>query len=335
MNRLAVTRRNFLHITAAVALAEAAPTETVETVKGPIPVSQLGVTLMHEHVMVDFVGADQAAPSRYDAREVFQVALPKLKALRDRGCTTLVECTPAYLGRDPELLRRLSEASGLHILTNTGYYGAANGKYLPKHAFTETAEQLAARWIAERRSGIDPTHIRPAFMKIGVNAGKLSDVDAKLIRAAAMCHTASGLRIHVHTGDGAAAQGIVEVLTKQSIHPGAYVWVHAQNEKNRGIHQQLARAGVWVEFDGVNARSADQHATAILDLATAGQLTLVLISQDSGWYHVGEPGGGQFNAYTYMFDEFLPLLKKRGMTEQQLKMLTVSNPAKVLTPMPA
>jgi phosphotriesterase-related protein len=60
----------------------------------------------------------------------------------------------------------------------------------------------------------------------------------------------------------------------------------------------------------------------------------VLISQDSGWYRVGEPGGGQFNGYTYIFDEFLPLLKKRGLSEQQLRTLTITNPAKVLTPMP-
>ena len=182
MNRVPVTRRDFLRITAAVPLAEAAPAAApVETVRGQIAVSQLGVTLLHEHVMVDFIGADQVSPSRYNPSEVFQAALPKLKALRDRGCTTLVECTPAYLGRDPELLRRLSEASGLHILTNTGYYGAGNGRYLPKHAFTETAEQLASRWIAERRTGIGSTRIRPAFLKIGVNPGKLSDVDAKLI----------------------------------------------------------------------------------------------------------------------------------------------------------
>ena len=334
MNCVPVTRRDFLHITAAVALAEAASGSLVETVNGPIPASQLGVTLMHEHLMVDFIGADQVSPSRYNSSEVFQAALPKLKALRHRGCRALVECTPAYLGRDPDLLRRLSEASGLHILTNTGYYGAGNGKYLPKHAITETAEQLASRWIAERRNGIHSTRIRPAFLKIGVNAGKLSEVDAKLIRAAAICHAATGLRIHVHTGDGVAAQGIVEVLAKQTVHPSAYVWVHAQNEKNRGIHRQLARAGAWLEFDGINPRSADQHATAILDLAAAGLFTRVLISQDSGWYRVGEPGGGQFNGYTYIFDEFLPLLKKRGLIGRQLQTLTITNPAKVLTPAP-
>ena len=77
------------------------------------------------------------------------------------------------------LLRRLSRASKLHILTNTGYYGAANDKFLPPHAFTESADQLAARWIREAREGIDGTGIKPAFMKIGVDAGPLSDVDAQ------------------------------------------------------------------------------------------------------------------------------------------------------------
>ena len=63
----------------------------------------------------------------------------------------------------------MSEASELHILSNTGYYGAANDKHLPAHAFDETAEQLAARWIRECERGIDGTGIKPAFMKIGVD----------------------------------------------------------------------------------------------------------------------------------------------------------------------
>src|SRR5258707_2664095 len=75
-------------------------------------------------------------------------------ALKARGARTFVDCTPAWLGRDPNLLVRLSEASGLHIVTNTGYYGAAQDKYLPAHAFEESAEALAARWTSEWRGRI-------------------------------------------------------------------------------------------------------------------------------------------------------------------------------------
>ena len=108
---------------------------------------------MHEHVLVDFIGAAEVSPARYDADDVFTRALPFLRQAKALGCATLVECTPAYLGRDPRLLRRLAEASGLHILSNTGYYGANKDKHLPPHAFTETPQQLAARWIRECEHG--------------------------------------------------------------------------------------------------------------------------------------------------------------------------------------
>ena len=165
--------------------AAPARADRIDTVTGPIAADRLGVTLMHEHVLVDFIGAAQVSPSRYDANAVFAAVLPHLQQVRRLGCETLVECTPAYLGRDPRLLKRLSQASGVHILSNTGYYGAAQDKHLPPHAFDETAEQLSARWIREWQRGIDDTGIKPAFMKIGVDGSPLSAVDAKLVRAAA------------------------------------------------------------------------------------------------------------------------------------------------------
>src|SRR5688572_9296104 len=119
----------------------AANTKIVQTVRGAVPIDKLGVTLMHEHVLVNFTGAS------YDRDEAFRTALPKLEDLYDRGCRTLVECTPDYIGRDVKLLRRLSVACGLHILTNTGYYAAANDKYVPEHAWKESPARIAERWI--------------------------------------------------------------------------------------------------------------------------------------------------------------------------------------------
>ena len=122
---------------------------TIHTVRGPIDVGQMGVTLVHEHVLVDFVGAEKVSRSRYDADEAFRTILPHLQELQARGCRTLLECTPAYLGRDPLLLRRLSEASGLHIVTNTGYYGAGE-----RHRRAEArprGDRAAARRPVDRR----------------------------------------------------------------------------------------------------------------------------------------------------------------------------------------
>jgi phosphotriesterase-related protein len=325
-------RRDFLGTLAAAASLPGAERQ-VQTVTGPIPVSKLGTTLMHEHVMVDFVGAGEVSPSRYNADEVFKTALPKLKALADAGCQTLVECTPAYLGRDVALLQRLSKASGLQILTNTGYYGAANDKFVPKHAFTESPVDLAQRWTREALDGIDGTGIRPAFIKSGVDSGPLSAIDAKLVGAAALCSKTTGLRMHVHTGNGVAAKAIYDMLTKLMIDPAAYVWVHAQDEKDIFTHHELAMVRVWLEFDGINPKSAELHLKLLEAIAGKGDLAKVLISQDSGWYRVGEPGGGEFNGYTYLFEEFLPAMRKRGFTEAQIRTLLVDNPARVLTPL--
>ncbi len=60
--------------------------------------------LVHEHVLVDFIGAGEIHPGRYDAEEVFRAARPKLEEVQRLGCRRLVECTPNFLGRDARLM---------------------------------------------------------------------------------------------------------------------------------------------------------------------------------------------------------------------------------------
>lgn len=304
----------------------------VATVLGPVRPAELGVTLMHEHVLVDFVGAAEVGPHRYDADEAFRVALPHLEALAARGCRTLVECTPAYLGRDVALLQRLSRASGLHLITNTGYYGAAEDRFVPAHAYEASEAQLSARWTAETEAGIDGTGVRPGFLKSGVDAGALSEIDRKLVRAAALCHLRTGLSLAIHTGDGAAAMDVITTLEGEGVAASAYVWVHAQNEGRRELHLRAAEAGAFVEFDGVSERSLDSSVEAVTDLWRRGLASRVLVSQDAGWYHVGEPGGGTFRGYTTLFDAFVPALRRAGFGDADVEQLLVGNPARALVP---
>ncbi len=304
----------------------------VETVTGRIPADRLGVTLVHEHVLVDFIGAAEVSPRRYDRAAAFRKALPFLKQVHALGGRTLVECTPAYLGRDPQLLKQLSEATGLNVLTNTGYYGAANDKFVPPHAWKETAEQLAARWIAEARNGIEDTGIKPAFMKIGVDAGPLSDIDARLVAAAARTHLVVGLPVWSHTGDGAAALAQVALLKREGLPLRAFVWVHAQNERDTAVHRRVAEEGAWISFDGLAADNVDQYLTLVTTMRAAGLLNRVLISHDAGWYHVGEAGGGTYRSHDTLFTTFIPRLRASGFGEAEIQQLVVENPRRALTP---
>jgi phosphotriesterase-related protein len=317
-----ISRRAFVGGCAAVvvggaraAARDAAPAvQMVQTVLGPVSPETLGPTLVHEHLLVDFVGAAQVSRGRYDRDAVVARMLPFLEQIRAEGARTVVDATPAWIGRDPELLKRLSEASGIAIITTTGYYGAADDKYLPPHAWQDSAEQLSARWIAEARDGIEGTGIRPGIVKIGVDKGPLSEIDAKLVRAAARVHRATGLPIASHTGDGAAALAELDLLVSEGVPPNAFVWVHAQDEGDAAVHRRLATRGAWVEFDGLSDSRLDAHVQLVLDMRAHGLLGRTLVSHDAGWYHVGEPNGGDVRPFTSMFEHFLPALRKAGVT---------------------
>jgi phosphotriesterase-related protein len=217
----------------------------IMTVNGPVSSREMGVSLIHEHILVDFIGADSTTDRRWNKGKVIERAMPFLKQIKDLGCQTLVECTPEFLGRDPLLLKSLSGSTGLNILTNTGYYGAVNNKYIPQYAFTESADQLAARWILEWDNGIDGTGIKPGFIKIGVASGNLSDMHKKLVTAAARTHLKTGLTIASHTGPAIPAFEQLEILKNEGVNPDAFIWVHAQAEKDMSNHIKAARTGAW------------------------------------------------------------------------------------------
>jgi predicted metal-dependent phosphotriesterase family hydrolase len=338
-----LSRRTFLRTTATCAGAVLIPqtfgAETaaqVMTVLGPIAPEKLGVTLSHEHAVVDFLGAEKSKVLRHDAEEAFTTILPHLKKLKTWGCQTLAECTPNYIGRDVRLLRRLASASGLNILTNTGYYGAAGNKFLPRHAFTESAEQLSARWMLEWREGIDGSGVRPGFIKLGVGNGKLPELHAKLVRAAARVHRQSGLTIAIHTGDGEAALDEISILRDEKVSPNALIWIHAQNDS--GAKQlEAARLGAWISLDGYSAseKNRERYKKFLTDLKKEKLLGRVLLSHDHFWSVEGEGergslklhAGGATNAYESIFTQLLPDLRESGFDEDDIKQLTIGNPA--------
>ena len=240
-----INRRNFIQksilaSTSAMILPHltwaAAEEDIVMTVRGPIRSSTLGFTLTHEHILVDFIGAEKYSKNRYDVDEVYNTALPFLKDVKNKGCSTFMDCSPAYLGRDVQLFKRLAETTGLNILTNTGYYGAASELFLPPHVYTESAEQIAARWIKEWTNGIEGTGIKPGFIKTSVDNAPLTNAQRKIIEAAALTHLATGLTIAVHTGNGEAAKEQLTILNSYGVSPSARIWVHAQNEVDKTYH---------------------------------------------------------------------------------------------------
>jgi len=302
--------------------------EIAMTVNGAIHAQQMGFTLTHEHVMADFIGAEKFSKDRYNADEVFNTALPFVKDAKAKGVDTFIDCTPAYLGRDASILKRLSDAVGINMLTTTGYYGAVNEKFVPKHAYLETAQQLADRWIAEWNHGIEGTSIKPGLIKTSTDKGPLTPMQRKLIQAAGITHLSTGLTIAVHSGNGTAAFEQLEILKEQGVSPSARIWVHAQNETNTDMHIRAGKLKTWVSFDGVNPDTLQTNVDHLKTMKENNLLEQVLVSQDSGWYHVGDPKGGNFKPYTCVITQFIPLLQQNGFTKGEIDLIFKTNPAK-------
>ncbi len=308
-------------------------TQVVMTVKGSVHPDEMGITLTHEHIIVDFIGADSTGPHRWNKDTVVAEVEPFLKQIYDLGCRTFIDCSPDYLGRDVEILSELSSRTGLHIITNTGYYGAYQNKYVPQHAFTDNAQELAARWIAEWENGIGDSGIKPGIIKIGVDGQEpLTEMHRKLVKAAALTHLASGLVIASHTGPETTIFEQKEILADAGVAPNALIWTHAQRG-TRESHIEAARTGIWVSLDNVtdNEDNIKNYVQMLQNLKKNDLLDKVLLSHDAGWYDVGNIFGTGFRPYTSIFTKLIPALKESGFTEEDIHQLMVENPKQAYT----
>lgn len=307
--------------------------QIIMTVQGPIPASAMGVTLSHEHVLVDFIGADSTGYHRWDRQEVVDKVLPYLMEIKEFQVSALMECTPAFLGRDPWLLKTLSEQSGLHLLTNTGYYGARGNRFIPAEFYEISAEQISRIWVAEFENGIDGSGVRPGFIKIGVDGDDtLSPEHLKIIRAAALAHQQTGLVIASHTGPDKPAFEQISVLQSMGIDPSNFIWVHAQGGSLEG-NIRAAQLGTWISLDNLNLNreegreyDVNWYASRIRELKDAGYLHRVLISHDAGWYKPGEDNGGSFRGFTGIFTSLIPALEAKGFSQEDINLLLEVNP---------
>lgn len=304
--------------------------ERIMTVNGWLDASDMGSTLTHEHIMLDWIGPDSTGYHRWNRDSVVDRMLPFFQEIAGYGCRTFIDCTPAYLGRDPYLDKRLSELSGLNIIISTGYYGAMDDKYIPRHAWTETSGQLAERWLKEWNEGIDESGIKPGIIKIAVRRDTvLSGLHVKIVEAAALTHLKSGLTIVSHTGPGERAFEQLDILKKYNVSPEAFVWTHAQ-EATPEDQIRAAKSGAWISLDNVSTDSTSivKYVEMIKNLKDNNLLNKVLLSHDSGWYTAGQPGGGEIRSYTAIFTHLLPAMKKEGFTNEEIKLIMEKNPQK-------
>jgi phosphotriesterase-related protein len=295
----------------------------VRTVLGDVSPADLGVTLIHEHLVVD-VRVPSTRPPDYadDLEAIVGPMLPHMRALREQGVRTVVDCTPTDLGRHPAAYRAVAERAGLRVVMACGTY---RDGWLSDWQRNASDEALAGWYLDGLRDGA-------GFVKLGCDPDGPSPAEAHCARAAGLASRRSGALVACHVGRAGPANRVVDAFEAGGGDPARFVVVHLQNEPDPAAHLALARRGAWVEYDAIGASPSDEQYVAWLRaLAEADLLGRALISQDACAYIVGGDGAVERqHRFDHLLGRFVPALRRAGFSSSEVDRLLVANPARAL-----
>lgn len=314
-----------------------------QTVLGPVPVGELGRTLMHEHLYIAFLGAELERDG-YSRRAFVNEAVARLKELRQHGVRTFVDPCPIELGRDPLLMAEISERAEMHVICTTGFYFEALG--LPIYWRHRSAEEIAEFYIAEIEHGIAGTGIKPGAIKTASGKPTISPLEAKFMTAAAMASKATGLPIITHTEDGHAGPDQQALFREHGAPLHQCLIGHSCGNPDPAYHRRIVEGGSFIGFDRIGAPmfvKDSVRADNIKHLVDGGFVGHVLMSQDRSCLTRGKPlhplpekilprisdltrQGKWPPPFTYLFTDFLPMLRQRGVAEAEIVQMLDDNP---------
>ena len=306
----------------------------INTVTGTINAADLGRTLPHEHLFTDLRGPRVPGYAVANPTQVISVMLPYLEELTALGVTGLVECSTMGVGRNPLIMKALSEKSGMNIIAPTGVYREA---YVPTDIREKSVEELANLWTKDITTGIDDTGIKAGFIKMAVSDDGITKLEAKNLEAAVITSQETGAIIASRTIGGKLAQEEMALLEGYGLDLSSFIWTHAQSEPDHQFLLEAAKKGVYISIDAIGSGWVpdEDMLDSTIALIEAGYTDRILLSHDAGWYDpsqpYGQPLGSGIRGYTALFTLFLPELRKRGINEEIIDQITINNPGEAFS----
>ena len=310
-------------------------TPHVQTVLGPVPPDALGFILPHEHTRCVL----WQIPGRWDYWELTgedDLILPELARFRELGGTCLVDVTLPAIGRDPERLRRLATASGLHLVMGCGWY---RGAYYPPDALVDrrSVAELSDLLVGEILGGADNTQVRPGIIgEIGSDKPWLSAQEERVFRAVGHASRSTGLAVMTHAVMSNVGLAQLGILEEAGADPARVVIGHADSFPRLDYWLAILERGANIEFDFLGMSFTPQERLAeprliplLLDLLGRGWGDHVLLSQDVCHNQQLRHYGG--NGFTYLQETFVPRLREAGVGEAEIRRMTEANPRRILT----
>jgi phosphotriesterase-related protein len=299
---------------------------TLVTTLGARSLSEVGMILPHEHIFVDLRTPDQPGQGEGKAADVLRLMGTEIEHLRALGVGALVECSPEGVGRRVDILKAVSEATNFPLVVATGIY---REPWVPQWAYRASEEELF-EWMKNELDGeIQDTGVKAGFVKLSAGDDGITETETKILRAACRAARGSSAVIGSHTIRGRVVQDQARIIEEEGYDLQRFIWIHAQAEEDFKLNLEMARRGVWIEYDGIGDErpGVDEfYIERIQRMLEAGFGGQVMLSMDRGWYDPAQPGGGTPRPFTYLHKVFLPKLRAAGVSEEVVHSLVAENP---------
>jgi 5-phospho-D-xylono-1,4-lactonase len=300
----------------------------IRTVRGDIDPAQLGACYSHEHVLCspppDVTDRDLELDSEL-------VAVQELTWFKQAGGCALVDMTPADYGRNAPGMKRVSEATGIHLIAATGFH---NEKYSGRIVKDKSIDELADRFARDVAEGVDGTDIRAGVIKAASSLNAITINEEKVFRAAARAHHVTGAVISTHTEVGTMGLEQIQLLISEGVEPDRIIIGHVDRKLEWDYHLTLWKTGVTLSYDQISKEKYapdSQRVEFILRAVKAAFGKQIVLGGDLGrksyWPSYGTGGGP---GLTYILWRFIPWLRSAGLSEEALQDLLVHNLARVL-----
>lgn len=310
----------------------------VQTVTGTCAPGELGLTLVHEHLMVGWPGWEaEAALDRAARREHVARCVDRLAELWDLGVRTMVDPCPIDLGRDVAFMAEVAARSRVRIVCATGLYkedmgAAAYFKF--RRQFGDSLAEMHEVFVREVADGIGDTGIRAGVIKVATGAGRVTPYEEQVLRAAARAHRDTGVPITTHTDEGTMGPEQLAILVEEGVEPRAVVVGHCCGQSDVSYHLRLLDQGAYLGFDrfGLELLHPDRERLAVLiGLLGVGFERQLVLSHDTVWCWRGRaptlpPEALPHWEPTYVLRTVVPRLRDAGVAEAKIHAMLADNP---------
>ncbi len=297
----------------------------IQTVLGEISPAELGFVLPHEHVFLDVY---EITMNSHLILNDPRVARYELAFFREEGGDTIVDQTVAGLHPDPVALRQVAEDVGINIIAGTGFYWE---KFHPPWLRDMSDGDIVDLLIGDLTKGFAGTDIRAGIIgEIGTHHRRISPAEERVIRACAIAQRETGVPISTHALFTRIGLEQARLFEEAGADLDKLVIGHVDTTPDVDYHTELLRAGVWIAYDAIgqlDKQSDEKRADAVVQLIEDGHRDRLLLSSDVGKRGALRSYGGP--GYDHVITGFLPLLRRRGIGEEDIRALTVDNPRRL------